>query len=375
MGFVSFLLILFYSKRSRLRASLITLFSSRFGDVALFGLVSLLFYYTGYLSTIFVFICFLLVVVTKSASVPFVSWLLEAMRAPTPVSSLVHSSTLVAAGVWFIVRYGEGFPEWGYIYLFLGSLFTIYITGLCAVFFRDLKKIVALSTCKNVAWCLIYYCCGDWWLVMFQLLVHGLSKCVLFMFVGDVMSGRSGAQKYVGVYSSRYSSVYSVLILCLLIFSLCGLPFVGIFFIKHFFLVGVVSLGLNLFSVFLLFLGFFLSYLYSSRFVLILLGSGSGLSSGYVVFYLLAGAVSFLGTLVGYFLVFGVEEFEDLGVFLSRVFLLIQVGGVLCGYFFYVLSKSGSFWDSILWGNDGLVGFCYSLLDKVGGYCVISFYR
>lgn len=43
--------------------------------------------------------------ITKSASFPFVSWLLEAMRAPTPVRSLVHSSTLVAAGVWFYLKY------------------------------------------------------------------------------------------------------------------------------------------------------------------------------------------------------------------------------------------------------------------------------
>lgn len=48
-----------------------------------------------------------LVIASKSASYPFMSWLLEAMRAPTPVRSLVHSSTLVAAGVWFMLRYGE----------------------------------------------------------------------------------------------------------------------------------------------------------------------------------------------------------------------------------------------------------------------------
>lgn len=51
-------------------------------------------------------LCAVTVIITKRACYPLVSWLAEAMRAPTPVSSLVHSSTLVAAGVWFVVRYG-----------------------------------------------------------------------------------------------------------------------------------------------------------------------------------------------------------------------------------------------------------------------------
>lgn len=102
-------MILFYAKGRSLRASLITLFSSRFGDVALFVMlvVRLELNKGGVFLYSYVFLSsFLLVLFTKRASFPFVAWLLEAMRAPTPVSSLVHSSTLVAAGVWFCVRYG-----------------------------------------------------------------------------------------------------------------------------------------------------------------------------------------------------------------------------------------------------------------------------
>lgn len=98
MGLVRFFLILFYSKRRSLRASLITLFASRFGDVALFFLIMWSFRwldFSWFVSGVFLF----LVVFTKRAGYPFISWLLEAMRAPTPVRSLVHSSTLVAAGV------------------------------------------------------------------------------------------------------------------------------------------------------------------------------------------------------------------------------------------------------------------------------------
>lgn len=73
------------------------------------------------------------------------------MRAPTPVSSLVHSSTLVAAGVWFFMRYRDLRASTTSGLLCLLCLVTIIITGVCASFFKDLKKIVALSTCNNVS--------------------------------------------------------------------------------------------------------------------------------------------------------------------------------------------------------------------------------
>ena len=97
LGVVSFFLILFYDRYLSLRSSIVTLVSSRFGDVRLFILICLCGYTLEGGNA--VLIVFLLVVLTKRAGFPFISWLLEAMRAPTPVSSLVHSSTLVAAGV------------------------------------------------------------------------------------------------------------------------------------------------------------------------------------------------------------------------------------------------------------------------------------
>lgn len=82
------------------------------------------------------------------------------MRAPTPVSSLVHSSTLVAAGVWFLLRYDFLADSFFLSFLFFICCLTIFISGLSAVFFKDLKKIVALSTCNNVSWCLLFYTLG-----------------------------------------------------------------------------------------------------------------------------------------------------------------------------------------------------------------------
>ena len=86
---------------------MVTLVSSRFGDVGLFIILGYSISMGGGLSFVTLTLMIWLIVITKSASFPFISWLLEAMRAPTPVRSLVHSSTLVAAGVWFYLKYYE----------------------------------------------------------------------------------------------------------------------------------------------------------------------------------------------------------------------------------------------------------------------------
>lgn len=132
LGVVRFFLILFYDRYLSLRSSIVTLVSSRFGDVCLFILICVSCYSVkGPLAAGLVFF---LIIFTKRARFPFIRWLLEAMRAPTPVRSLVHSSTLVAAGVWFRMRYD--LLLW-FNNLFLFSvllLVTIFITGLCCFF-------------------------------------------------------------------------------------------------------------------------------------------------------------------------------------------------------------------------------------------------
>lgn len=221
------------------------------------------------------------------------------MRAPTPVSSLVHSSTLVAAGAWFVYRYNFFCRPALLEALFFFRLVSVVITGLCAVVFMDLKKIVALSTCNKVAWCLIFFVCGDLMLALLQLLTHGVCKCYLFMAVGDLMRMSGGSQRGVGVYLSRYSGVYGVVLQLLLIFSLCGLPFLGVFFRKH----GLFCSFLykySLVSLVGLLVGFFISYLYSTRFALLLFRRVGGLTFGYASSFILIGLISFFGTIIKY---------------------------------------------------------------------------
>ena len=288
------------------------------------------------------FLLYLLVVLRKSAAYPFISWLLEAMRAPTPVSSLVHSSTLVAAGAWFVYRYNYFCSPGVLEILFFFRLVSVIITGLCAVVFMDLKKVVALSTCKNVAWCLIFFVCGDLMLALLQLLTHGVCKCYLFMVVGDLMRSSGGRQNGIGVYLSRYTGIYGVVLQMLLVFSLCGLPFLGVFFRKH-----------GLFCVFLynysfaalvgLLVGFFISYLYSTRLALFLFMSIGGLNFGYSRRFVLIRLIRFFGTLVncGGSCLF--VELYELSVMWGIGFRLLQLVGCLVGALLFVYN--------VMWGG------------------------
>jgi len=94
--------------------------------------------------------CILLGAVTKRAQIPFSAWLPMAMAAPTPVSALVHSSTLVTAGVYLIIRinnfYLGGALRMGLMYI---SICTIFMAGVGASLETDLKKLLLFLPCPN----------------------------------------------------------------------------------------------------------------------------------------------------------------------------------------------------------------------------------
>nr|QIX04648.1 NADH dehydrogenase subunit 5 [Brachydistomum sp. PakPr2] len=375
LGLVSFFLILFYCNGVSLRAALVTLFMSRLGDVSLFFLVGWLENgFWGFMFWEFLF-SVLLVVMTKSACYPFVSWLLEAMRAPTPVSALVHSSTLVAAGVWFSVRYSNFMYADVKDVLSFVALLTVFVSGVCAMVFSDLKKLVALSTCSNISWCLLFFVFGDWYFSLFQLLVHGVCKCYLFMSVGDLMSSSGGSQESFAVYVSRNSGSLEVVIRCFLVLSLCGFPYLGSFFCKHL-LFSEWFYGFDLVTLILLVLGVLVSYAYSFRLVLLFISSMVGLSMGYVSIFVVLCMVSFFGSLLGYICVSLYSESVVTGVVESFVVFLTQVfGGMLGCYLFFNPFNVAGIWLSELCGGDSLVHGISLGLNKILSIYILSLYR
>lgn len=127
---------------------------------------------------------------TKSAQLPFSKWLMGAMVAPTPTSALLHSATMVKAGVYLLIRLApamEGNAA-GYTVALIGG-FTFFFTSIRAIVHSDGKKILAYSTISNLG--LITACAGigyakTVWAAIFLMMFHSVSKSLLFQSVGAI---------------------------------------------------------------------------------------------------------------------------------------------------------------------------------------------
>ena len=128
---------------------------------------------------------------TKRAQYPFSSWLPAAIAAPTPVSSLVHSRTLVTAGVYLIVR--NCFSQ--SLSLSLVGATTILLGGVVAFLGQDAKKIVALSTLSQLGLIVFTLGIGSEYLTFYHLITHAFFKRLLFMCVGILIHTTYGTQE------------------------------------------------------------------------------------------------------------------------------------------------------------------------------------
>ena len=135
-----------------------------------------------------VLICF--AGLTKAARLPFSSWLLGAMVAPTPVSALLHSSTMVKAGVYIIVRFAPvlmGTTE-GLMIALIGGI-TFLLASCMAISQSNAKRVLAYSTIGNLG--LIVACAGVgtynlMWVAILLMIFHAVAKSLLFLCVGTV---------------------------------------------------------------------------------------------------------------------------------------------------------------------------------------------
>nr|AOY39753.1 NADH dehydrogenase subunit 5 [Hylastes opacus] len=277
LGLVSYALVIYYQNNKSYNAGKLTVLSNRIGDAALLMSIALSLNFGGWnflfygdfmkdclLMKILSFFI-ILAAITKSAQIPFSSWLPAAMAAPTPVSSLVHSSTLVTAGVYLLIRSFSWLSSFMVDILLCLSLFTMFMAGVCANFEFDLKKIIALSTLSQLGMMITILCIGSSELAFFHLLVHALFKALLFMCAGAIIHSLNGCQDIRSMGALMKFMPMTCTCMNISNFALCGLPFLSGFYSKDL-IVELFSMNIsNIFIYFLFYFSIGLTVSYSMR--------------------------------------------------------------------------------------------------------------
>nr|AYC65839.1 NADH dehydrogenase subunit 5 [Bovicola bovis] len=363
LGLSSVGLIFFYFGWVSFRNGMVTFFCNRVGDVFFMIFICLL-SMTPCNLTMAHMIVLLVSGITKSAQIPFHIWLPMAMAAPTPVSSLVHSSTLVTGGVFILVRYGSeivNFHDTALVLFCLSSL-TLFFSGASSVFEMDLKKVIALSTLVHVSLIMIYISLGDFVPALTHLLCHAFMKSGLFMIGGLVIHKAGGSQDVRLMTLYPPSSPSSMVLLSVFLLSMVGFPFLSGFVSKELMLGSLIEgFGFNV-SVVSIYFGLFSSGAYSFRLFFHLIRNhpvpfeSSSWSSD--VPMLLPLILSSLGSLIlgaGLYIflpsieaieesvfLFQVEKILVMVTFVSSVFLILALGNSTLGFkIFATLSKMG----------------------------------
>nr|YP_010574759.1 NADH dehydrogenase subunit 5 [Verconia nivalis]UZI00330.1 NADH dehydrogenase subunit 5 [Verconia nivalis] len=365
LGITSFALIIYYESEESQLAGFQTLMINRVGDVIIvlsmfmflsagqfsfFSMSDFMFYSSG----VIIMLC--IAALTKSAQFPFSSWLPAAMAAPTPVSALVHSSTLVTAGIFLIIRLSYSFVLSENICLLLllcGSV-TCLLGSWAATYENDVKKIIALSTLSQLG--IMVFSLGMCLpsLSLFHLYTHALFKALLFLAAGHILMVTFGVQDIrlmggVGVLMPFTCVMFNISSLCLI-----GAPFMSAFYSKHLILEKMFMSPVNFVSMMIMMIATMFTAKYVSRTLKSVSWSKTGIpllmscSNLYNTFPVLI--LSF-GAIIGGKLILSLEVFNLELAFLpgfeSLAINIVTMMGVIYGLLENGIHKK-SFWLSTL---------------------------
>nr|QIZ12672.1 NADH dehydrogenase subunit 5 [Acanthopleura echinata] len=363
LGLVSFCLVIYYQNPKSLGAGLMTAFMNRVGDVGILLSIGWMFSQGhwdsssmwGFMNSHSSIMMILLAGMTKSAQIPFCSWLPAAMAAPTPVSALVHSSTLVTAGVFLLIRFFsflDSFFLFKPMILFI-SITTMLMAGIAANYEMDLKKIIALSTLSQLGVMMMSIGMGYPDLALIHLFAHALFKALLFLCAGGIIHLHNNNQdirkmsqlwKHLPVTSTCFNIAN---------LALCGIPFFAGFYSKDLIIEMMILDQMNMFIGSLVFLATSLTVMYSLRVsFLIFWGAMSQVSyicssdeDIYVILPILMltfGAIAGGASLSWIMLSPGVIPFFSLFDKFIVLFLTLASGGLSVILLKYMYNKSNS---------------------------------
>ncbi len=171
-------------------------------------------------------------VMGKSAQFPFHTWLPDAMEGPTPVSALIHSATMVAAGVFLLARAFNLFSasETTLLFILVIGTLTALVGASLATIQRDIKKIMAYSTVSQLGLMVMVIGAGSTVAGMFHLTTHAFFKSLLFLTSGAFIHHFHTNDIWeIGARGGKHDKI-AVAALSIGLFSLCGIfPFAGFF--------------------------------------------------------------------------------------------------------------------------------------------------
>lgn len=280
LGITSFILVIYYQNPKSLAAGIITALRNRIGDAAILirigwtlnqGQWSIIHTLSTPINHIIIPVI-ILAAITKRAQIPFSSWLPAAIAAPTPVSALVHSSTLVTAGVFLLLRFYpsiETIPNSKTILLIVATS-TIFIAGMSALFECDIKKIIALSTLRQLGVIIGAISLSLPHLRFFHLITHAIFKALLFIGAGNLISSFHHRQdlRAIGCLSKQLPLTISITLLSII--ALCGSPFLAGFYSKDIILEITLYSPTNAIIMLMFIVATIITAAYSTRILLIL---------------------------------------------------------------------------------------------------------
>lgn len=349
LGLVSFILVIYYQNPSSIAARIITALTNRIGDVAILLAIGFTLVQGHWLITNISFslwiplqvILITLAAITKSAQMPFSSWLPAAIAAPTPVSALVHSSTLVTAGVFLLIRFYPMLHTYRYFnrFILFIATSTTFISGLSANTECDFKKIVALSTLSQLGIIIFSLGLNMPILAYFHMITHALFKALLFICVGSFINYHIHTQdlRWIGNLTYQIPSVISCIILANL--ALSGFPFLAGFYSKDIIIESIIRNPFNLCLFFITLISLGLTSFYSIRATIVAIirpqinTSFSQLSEPFIIIkaiILLSISAICIGSLISWIVKPLANQFSSMSRFLKLLPLfLILIGAII----------------------------------------------
>nr|YP_009093737.1 NADH dehydrogenase subunit 5 [Hemiodoecus leai]AIS38310.1 NADH dehydrogenase subunit 5 [Hemiodoecus leai] len=384
LGLISYCLVIYFQNKKSHGAGMLTALINRLGDAFLiisicwmlnYGCWHYLFYSNSFFMNYIIYFV-LIASFTSSAQIPFSSWLPAAMAAPTPVSALVHSSTLVTAGVYLLIRFSSSLI-WVDCQIFIMlSVATMVFAGVSALVEYDLSSIVALSTLSQLGLMMSCLLAGFPDLCFLHLLIHALFKSLMFLCVGVYIHSYESNQdiRLMGLVFVSYPIVsICFFISCL---ALSAMPFLSGYYSSDLIMEFISMTNLNLMMFFMFYLSACLTGIYSFRAsfyslltpglggVSVLVGGEGGVSCSSIMI------ISFVSLVSGsslFWLVLENPSFIMVSSFVSSLPLILLILGliIVLEYLGVFLFEEDCFWVLVS-KLGGSMWFMSSVGNRIG---------